>query len=187
MNQVTLAQRLRASVTLVQPELLAQVPSDYGPRQTFNFLRHRATNYDVLLEAHRARYGSVSPAEVKALTQGAADAIINAFRAENVELIRGRANTPFARFARSLVQLLGLDSGVDLQAIHEATVTLKRSQVMYRSWNERYRRQRDLVLAVVRSADPQVRRRVEAVYRANSKVKLDQLEASLFQESGLDE
>ena len=82
MNQPSIAQTLRASVKLVKPELLAQVPDDYNPRQTFNYLRHRATNYDVLLDEHRKKYGDVTPAENKALTQGAADVIIGAFRTD---------------------------------------------------------------------------------------------------------
>ena len=102
----------------------------YSPRQVFNFLRHRATNYEALLDQHRARYGNVTPAENKALTQGAADVVIKAFRAENIELIQGRANTPFAKFARSLANLLGLGSDVDLAMIHDATKKLKQSQVM---------------------------------------------------------
>jgi hypothetical protein len=180
MAQSTIAQQLRASVKLVKPELLAQVPDDYNSRQAFNYLRHRATNYDALLEEHRKKYGNVAPQEQKALTQGAADVIIAAFRSENVDLLNGRSNTIFARFARSITKLLGLDEGVDLQAIHEATKTLKKSQSMYRSWNERYRRQKELILEVVKSADPEIRRKVEAIYRANSKASLDKLQESLF-------
>ena len=60
--------------------------------------------------------------------------------------------------------------------IHEATKTLKRSQVMYRSWNERYRRQRALVLKAVEGASPAVRQQVRAIYKANSKADLDRLE-----------
>jgi len=178
-NQLTTAQQLRRSVRLVQPELLAQVPNDYGARQAFNYLRHRATNYDELLDRHRQQYGNVTPAENKALTQGAADVVIQAFREENVELIRGRANTPFAKFARSLAQLLGLDEGVDLAMIHDATKKLKQSQAMYRSWNERYRRQRELILKVVEAASPEIRNQVRAVYKANSKAKLSALEEQL--------
>ena len=178
-NQLTIDQQLRSAVRLVKPELLAQVPSDYNARQAFNFLRHRATNYDELLDQHRAQYGNVTPAENKALTQGAADVVIQAFRAENVELIQGKANTPFAKFARSIARLLGLDEGVDLAMIHDATKKLKQSQVMYKSWNERYRRQRDLILKVVEAASPEIREQVEAVYKANSKAKLDELERRL--------
>ena len=180
MNQPTIAQKLRASVKLVKPELLAQVPDDYNPRQTFNYLRHRATNYDFLLDEHRKKYGDVAPAENKALTQGAADVIIGAFRGENAALMRGKANTPFAKFARAISKLLGLSPDVDLQAIHEATKTLKRSQTMYRSWNERYRRQKDMILKITKSVDPETRRHIEAIYSANSKDKLDRLEQELF-------
>ena len=180
MNQPTIAQKLRASVKLVKPELLAQVPDDYDPRQTFNYLRHRATNYDSLLDEHRKKYRDVTPAENKALTQGAADVIIGAFRGENVALMRGQANTPFARFARAISKLLGLSPDVDLQAIHQATKSLKRSQTMYRSWNERYRRQREMVLKITKSVDPEIRRYIEAIYSANSKDKLDKLEQELF-------
>lgn len=185
MNQPTIAQQLRASVKLIKPELLAQVPDDYAPRQAFNFLRHRATNYDYLLDEHRKKYGNVTPAENKALTQGAADVLIGAFRDENVALIRGRANTPFAKFTRAISKLLGLDPDIDLQdlqAIHEATKSLKRSQTMYRSWNERYRRQKDMVLKLTQSVDPELRRNIEAIYKANSKDKLNKLERELFHE-----
>ena len=175
-TQQTTAQSLRSSVKLTKPELLAQVPDDYNRRQAFNFLRHRATNYEALLEQHRQRYGDVTPKENKAAVQGAADVIIQALRDENIELIQGRSNTPFAKFARSLAELLGLDPGVDLAMIHEATKTLKRSQVMYKSWNERYRRQRDLVLKVIGAASPEVRQQVQAIYKTTSKAKLDALE-----------
>ena len=175
-TQLTTAQTLRSLVRLTKPELLAQVPDDYSRRQAFNFLRHRATNYDALLEQHREQYGNVTPGENKAAVQGAADVIIQALRDENIELIQGRSNTPFAKFARSLTGLLGLDPGVDLAMIHEATKTLKRSQVMYRSWNERYRRQRALVLKAVEGASPAVRQQVRAIYKANSKADLDRLE-----------
>jgi hypothetical protein len=77
MNQLTTAQQLRASVKLInKPELLADVPKDYDARQTFNFFRHRATNYDTLIDAHAAKYGTLTAAEKKALTQGAADVVI---------------------------------------------------------------------------------------------------------------
>lgn len=175
-TQQTTAQQLRSLVTLTKPELLAQVPDDYNRRQAFNFLRHRATNYDALLEQYRQQYGNVTPKENKAAVQGAADVIIQALRDENIELIQGRSNTAFARFARSLAGLLGLDSGVDLAMIHEATKTLKRSQAMYKSWNERYRRQRDLVLRAIEAASPEVRAQVKAIYKANSGAKLDALE-----------
>lgn len=175
-TQQTTEQQLRSSIRLIKPELLAQVPDDYNRRQAFNFLRHRATNYDALLEQHRQRYGNVTPKENKAAVQGAADVIIQALRDENIELIQGKSNTPFAKFARSLAELLGLDSGVDLAMIHEATKTLKRSQVMYKSWNERYRRQRDLVLKVVEAANPEVQQRVKEIYKATSGAKLDALE-----------
>jgi hypothetical protein len=135
MNQTTIAQQLRSSVKLVKPELLAQVPDDYNPRQVFNYLRHKATNYEFLLEEHRKKYGNVAPTEIKALTQGAADVIIKALRAENVDLMQGKANTRFAQFARAISQLLGLSSDIDLEAIREATKTLKKSQAMYKSWN----------------------------------------------------
>ncbi|MDV3351757.1 hypothetical protein QGP82_23845 [Leptothoe sp. LEGE 181152] len=180
MTQLTIAQQLRASVKLIKPELLAKVPDDYNSRQTFNYLRHRATNYEFLLEEHRKKYGNVAPAEQKALTQGAADVIINAFRAENIDLLSGKSNTLFAKFARSISRILGLNDGVDLQAIHDATKTLKKSQTMYRSWNERYRRQKEMVLKVVQFADPEIRRKVEAIYGANSKAKLDELQELLF-------
>ena len=175
-TQQTTAQTLRSSVKLTHPELLAQVPDDYNRRQAFNFLRHRATNYDALLEQYRRQYGDVTPKENKAAVQGAADVIIQALRDENIELIQGRSNTPFAKFARSLADLLGLDPGVDLAMIHEATKTLKRSQAMYKSWNERYRRQRDLVLKAIEAASPEVRQQVQAIYKATSKAKLDALE-----------
>lgn len=178
-NQPTTAQRLRDAVQLVKPELLAQVPDDYNSRQAFNFLRHRATNYDALLEQHRQRYGNVAPAEIKALTQGAADVVINALRQENVELISGKSNTPFAKFTRALAQLLGLGSDVDLSMIHDATKKLKQSQTMYKSWNERYRRQRDLILKVTKAASPEIRQQVAAIYKANSKAKLDAIEEQL--------
>lgn len=180
MSEPTVAQQLRASVKLIKPELLATVPDGYNPRQTFNYLRHRATNYDELLEQHRAKYGNITPAEQKALTQGAADAIIDAFRSENADLLSGKSSTPFAKFARSIAQLLKLDSGIDLQAIHSATKTLKQSQAMYKSWNERYRRQRDMVLKIVRAADPEIYNRVKEIYSANSKDRLDALEKELF-------
>jgi len=180
MNEPTLAQQLRDSVKLVKPELLAEVPDSYNSRQTFNYLRHKATNYEELLEQHRQRYGNVTPAEVKALTQGAADVIINAFRSENADLLLGRASTPFAKFTRSVARLLGLEAGLDLQAIHDATKTLKQSQTMYKSWNERYRRQREMVLEVVKAADPRVHKTVKAIYSANSKAKLDALQKELF-------
>ncbi|EDX82731.1 hypothetical protein S7335_1034 [Synechococcus sp. PCC 7335] len=175
-TQQTTAQTLRSSVRLTKPELLAQVPDGYNRRQAFNFLRHRATNYEALLEQYRQQYGNVTPKENKAAVQGAADVIIKALRDENIELIQGRSNTPFAKFARSLAELLGLDSGVDLAMIHEATKTLKRSQTMYKSWNERYRRQRDLVLKAIEAASPEVRQQVQAIYKATSKDKLDALE-----------
>lgn len=180
MNEPTLAQQLRASVKLVKPELLADVPDDYNARQTFNYLRHRATNYDELLEQHRAKYGDVTPAENKALTQGAADVIIAAFRSENTNLLLGNASTPFANFTRAIASLLGIGSGIDLKAIHEATKTLKRSQRMYKSWNERYRRQREMVLEVVKAAEPEIYNRIKDIYSANSKAKLDALEKELF-------
>lgn len=180
MNQPTIVQQLRNSVKLVKPELLAQVPDDYNPRQVFNYLRHKATNYDSLLEEHRKKYGDVTPAENKALTQGAADVIIKALRDENADLIQGKANTPFAQFARAIAQLLGLSSDVDLGAIREATKTLKRSQAMYKSWNERYRRQKEMVLKVTRTVEPEIRRQIEAIYSANSKDKLDKLQQELF-------
>lgn len=175
-----IAQQLRASVKLIKPELLAEVPDDYNPKQTFNYLRHRATNYDFLLDEHRRRYGNVTPAEQKAMTQGAADVIINAFRSENIDLLKGKSNTLFAKFVRSISSILGLNEGVDLQAIHDATSTLKRSQAAFRSWNDRYRRQKEMVLKVVQFADPEIRRKVEAIYGANSKAKLDKLQESLF-------
>ena len=178
-NQLTTAQQLRQSVKLTKPELLAQVPDDYSPRQAFNYLRHRATNYEHLLDQHRQQYGNVTPAENKALTQGAADVVIKAFRDENVELISGKSNTPFAKFARSLTELLGLSSGVDLAMIHDATKKLKQSQAMYRSWNERYRRQRELVLKVVEAASPEIRKQIIAVYKANSEAKLTAIEKEL--------
>ncbi|MEL6493019.1 MAG: hypothetical protein AAFQ95_23965 [Cyanobacteria bacterium J06621_3] len=179
-QQLTTAQQLRNAVQLIKPELLAQVPDDYNQRQVFNYLRHKATNYDALLDAHRQQYGNVTPAENKALTQGAADVVIKAFRAENIDLINGRSNTLFAKFSRSLAKLLGLDEGVDLAMIHDATKTLKRSQTMYRSWNERYRRQKDLVLKVVEAASPEIRAQVQAIYKANAKAKLDVLEKEIF-------
>lgn len=175
-TQQTTEQRIRSAIRLVKPELLAQVPDDYNRRQAFNFLRHRATNYDALLEQHRAQYGNVTPKENKAAVQGAADVIIQALRDENIELIQGRSNTPFAKFARSIAELLGLDAGVDLSMIYEATKTLKRSQTMYKSWNERYRRQRDLVLKAIEAASPEVRQQVQEIYKARSGAKLDALE-----------
>lgn len=184
MNQPpTIAQKLRSSVQLVKPELLAQVPSDYKPRQVFNFLRHKATNYDSLLEEHRQKYGDITPAENKALTQGAADVIIDALRYENSDLIVGKTNTVFAKFSRTLYKLLGLDSGVDsqdLQSIHDAVKTLKASQAMYKSWNERYRRQKEMVLKAIKFADPDVQLLVKKIYSSNSKEKLDILEEELF-------
>jgi Tfp pilus assembly PilM family ATPase len=180
MNQLTIAQQLRDSIKLVKPELLAQVPDEYNPRQVFNYLRHKATNYDFLLEEHRKKYGDVTPAENKALTQGAADVIIEALRTENVDLMQGKANTRFAQFTRAISRLLGLSSDIDLAAIREATKTLKKSQAMYKSWNERYRRQKEMVLKVTKSVDPEIRRQIEAIYNANSKEKLDKLEELLF-------
>jgi hypothetical protein len=180
MNQLTIAQQLRDSVKLVKPELLAQVPDDYNPRQVFNYLRHRATNYDSLLEEHRRKYGDITPTENKALTQGAADVIIKALSDENEDLIQGKANTRFAKFARAISKLLGLSSDIDLGAIHEATKTLKKSQAMYKSWNERYRRQKEMVLKVTKSIDPKIRRQMEAIYSANSTDKLDKLQKELF-------
>lgn len=180
MNQPTVAQQLRSAVKLIKPELLAQVPDDYKPRQVFNYLRHEATNYDLLLKEHREKYGNITPAENKALTQGAADVIIEALRLENTDLIKGKANTSFAKFVRSITQLLGLTPDVTLLAIHEATKTLKRSQIMYKSWNERYRRQKEMVLKVVKVADPEIRRQIEAIYSANSKNDLDKLQKELF-------
>ena len=176
---LTSAQQLRRAVKLIKPELLAQVPDDYSPRAAFNYLRHDATNYDALLEQHQRQYGKITTAENKALIKGAADAVIQAFRAENIELIQGRANTPFAQFARSLAKLLGLGDDVDLAMIHDATKKLKRSQVMYKSWNERYRRQRELVLKVVASASPGIREQVESIYKANSKADLSDIEKNL--------
>jgi hypothetical protein len=180
MNQPTLAQQLRESVKLVKPELLAQVPDDYNRRQVFNHLRHNATNYDFLLDEHRRKYGNVTPAENKALTQGAADVIIEALRLENDTLMQGKANTPFAKFARAMRELLGLNSDIDLQAIYEKTKTLKHSQAMYKSWNERYRRQREMVLKVTKGVNPEIHRQIKAIYSANSKDKLDKLQKELF-------
>ncbi len=180
MDQLMIAQQLRNSVKLVKPELLAQVPDDYNPRQVFNYLRHRATNYEFLLEEHRKKYGDITPAENKALTQGAADVVIEALRAENVDLMQGNANTRFAKFARAIAQLLGLTSEVDLRAIYQATKTLKASQIMYKSWNERYRRQREMVLEVAKLASPEIRGQIEKIYSANSKDKLDKLQKELF-------
>lgn len=180
MNELTVAQQLRASVKLVKPELLATVPDDYNPRQTFNYLRHKATNYEELLEQHRAKYRSVAPAEEKALTQGASDVIIDAFRSENADLLVGKANNRFAKFTRSLVKLLKLDSGVDLQAIYSATKKLKQSQAALQSWNNRYRRQKEMVLKVLKAADPEIYNTVKAIYSANSADKLDALEKELF-------
>ncbi|MEM9537514.1 MAG: hypothetical protein AAGA40_17790 [Cyanobacteria bacterium P01_E01_bin.45] len=179
-GQLTSAQQLRESVCLIKPELLAQVPDDYNPRQAFNYLRHRATNYDRLLDEHRSKYGAITPAENKALTQGAADVIIEALMGENVDLIQGKTNTVFAKFARAMSTLLGLSQDVDLQAIHQAAKTLKKSQIMYKSWNERYRLQRELVLKVAEKLEPEVRRQVESIYRANSKKKLERLKQELF-------
>lgn len=127
-QQLTIVQQLRQSVVLVKPELLAAVPSDYNRHQTFNFLRHKATNYDELLTQHQNQYNNVTPAEVKALTQGAADVIIEALQDENDELIIGNANTIFAKFSRKLVNLLSLEPNIDLEGIYESTKTLKRSQ-----------------------------------------------------------
>lgn len=180
MNKPTLAQQLRASVKLVKPELLADVPDGYDARQTFNFLRHKATNYEELLEQHRNEYGNVTPAEQKALTQGAADVIIGAFRSENADLLVGQASTPFAKFARKISSVLGLSTDIDLQAIHTATNTLKKSQTMYRSWNERYRQQKEMVLEVVKLADPDIYNKVKAIYSTTSKAKLDALQQELF-------
>jgi hypothetical protein len=176
MNQLTTAQQLRTSVKLIKPELLADVPKDYDARQTFNFLRHRATNYDTLIDAHAAKYGPLTAAEKKALTQGAADVVIAALRAENEDLIQGKSNTIFARFARRIRQVLSVDDGVDLEAIYEATKTLKRSQIMFKSWNERYRRQKKLVLTLVARESPELFEQVEAIYKANSDAKLLQFE-----------
>ena len=177
----TTAQQLRRTVKLVNPELLAQVPDDYSAREAFNYLRHEATNYAQLIEQHQRQYGRVTNEEKKALVKGASDAIIQAFREENIELIQGSANTAFARFTRSLANLLGLGGGdVDLAMIHDATKKLKQSQAAYKSWNERYRRQRDLVLRAVEAASPDVRLQVEAIYKATSKAKLDALEQRLF-------
>ena len=176
---LTTAQQLRRAVKLTKPELLARVPDDYTPRAVFNYLRHNATNYDELLEQHQRQYGRVTSDENKALVKGAADAVIQAFRDENIELIQGVANTPFAKFARSLANLFGLGSDVNLAMIYDATKKLKQSQVMYKSWNERYRRQRDLVLKAVEAASPEVREQVQAIYKANSKAKLNALEKRL--------
>jgi hypothetical protein len=176
----TIVQQLRASVKLIYPELLAEVPQDYDPRQTFNFLRHKATNYDELMDAHRSKYGSITPAEQKALTQGAADAIIAAFRGENEDLLKGKSSTVFAKFVRKLAKILGIetDAEIDLQAIYEATVILKRSQAMYKSWNERYRRQKKLVLSVAAQGTPELHERIKAIYEANSDAALSLLEVS---------
>lgn len=177
MNELlTTAQQLRAAVKLIKPELLAAVPPGYNARQTFNFLRHKATNYDELIDLHKAKYGVITPAEQKALTQGAADVVIAALRAENEELLKGNSNTVFAKFVRKLTGLFGLANDVDLEAIYQATQTLKRSQAMYRSWNERYRRQKQLVLALVAQEAPDLYERVEAIYKANSDAKLKDLE-----------
>jgi|GEM_PF-1965180 len=176
----TTAQHLRASIKLTKPSLLADVPSDYNPRQVFNFLRHKATNYDALIEQHQQKYGNITPAEIKALTQGAADVVVNALRAENDELLQGKANTIFAKFSRKLITLMGLGPDVDLQAIYEATKTLKRSQSMFKSWNERYRRQKEMILKLTVSVDPELRQNIEAIYSATSKEKLNQLEEALF-------
>jgi hypothetical protein len=179
-STTTTAQQLRAAVKLTKPGLLADVPSDYNPRQVFNFLRHKATNYEALIEQHRQKYGDVTPAEIKALTQGAADVVVNALRAENDDLLSGKPNTIFAKFSRKLIQLMRLGPDVDLQAIYEATKTLKRSQLMFKSWNERYRRQKEMILKLMVSADPELRQNIEDIYSANSKDKLDQLEEALF-------
>lgn len=176
---LTSAQQLRRAVKLIKPELLAQVPDDYSPRAAFNYLRHAATNYDALLEQHQRQYGKITSAENKALVKGAADAVIQAFRAENIELMQGKANTPFAQFTRSLAKLFGLGDDVDLAMIHDATKKLKQSQAAYKSWNDRYRRQRDLVLKVVASASPEIREQVEAIYKATSKDKLSAIEKRL--------
>ncbi|MEB3310636.1 MAG: hypothetical protein VKJ02_10415 [Snowella sp.] len=183
MNQPNaIVQELRSSVKLIKPELLAQVPDDYNPRQVFNFLRHRATNYDVLLENHRQKYGNVTPAENKALIQGAADVIIDALRGENDDLLQGKTNTIFAKFVRKIAQALGLGLGtdVDLKAIHEATKTLKASQQMFKSWNERYRRQKEMVLKLTKKLDPEIYLQIKTIYEANSKDKLDKLQQELF-------
>ena len=63
--------------------------------------------------------------------------------------------------------------------IHDATKKLKQSQAAYKSWNDRYRRQRDLVLKVVASASPEIREQVEAIYKATSKDKLSAIEKRL--------
>lgn len=176
----TSAQQLRRAVRLLRPELLAQVPDDYSPRAAFNYLRHEATNYDTLLAEHQRQYGRVTTEENRALIKGAADVVIQAFRDENIELIQGRANTAIAKFVRSLAQMLGLSGDVDLAMIHDATKKLKQSQAMYKSWNERYRRQRDLVLKAVESASPEIRAQVQAIYKANSKDKLNAIEERGF-------
>ncbi|MEM9276534.1 MAG: hypothetical protein AAGA80_26850 [Cyanobacteria bacterium P01_F01_bin.143] len=51
---------------------------------------------------------------------------------------------------------------------------------MYKSWNERYRRQKDMILKITKDVDPEIRRHIEAIYKANSKDKLDKLEQELF-------
>ena len=176
---LTTAQQLRRAVKLVKPELLARVPDDYNPRAVFNYLRHDATNYDELVEQHQRQYGKVTNEENRALVKGAADVVIQAFRDENIELMQGRANTPFAKFARRLADLFGLGSDVDLATIYDATKKLKQSQAAYKSWNDRYRRQRDLILKVVEAASPEVREQVQSIYKATSKAKLDVLEKRL--------
>ena len=177
---LTTAQQLRRAIRLTKPELLAQVPDDYSSRATFNYLRHSATNYDELVEQHQRQYGRVTSEENRALIKGAADVVIQAFRDENIELIQGVANTPFAQFTRSLANLFGLGSDVDLAMIHDATKKLKQSQLMYKSWNERYRRQRDLVLQAVEAASPEIRKQVQTIYKARSKAALSELEETLF-------
>ena len=83
---------------------------------------------------------------------------------------------------RTVAQVLGLDSGVDvdLEAIHQATKTLKRSQKMFKSWNERYRRQREMVLKLTKNLDPEIYIQIKTIYEANSKDKLDKLQQELF-------
>ena len=182
MNQPNvIVQELRSLVKLIKPELLAQVPDDYTPRQVFNYLRHEATNYDSLMEELRQKKnGNVTPDENKALIQGAGDVIIEALRGENDDLLRGKANTPFAKFMRKITQVLGLGSDVDLEAIHQATKTLKRSQRMFKSWNERYRRQKEMVLKLTKNLDPEIYFQIKTIYEANSKDKLDKVQQELF-------
>ena len=180
MNEPSIAQQLRASVKLVNPELLAEVPDGYNSRQTFNYLRRNATNYSELFESYIKQYGKLTPAARKALTQGAADVIIAAFRAENEDLLVGKSNTAFSKFSRAIANLLGLGADIDLQAIRDATIALKKSQTMYKSWNERYRRQKEMILKVVKPASPEIRQKVQMIYKANSKDKLDALEKELF-------